>query len=584
MPGDEDGVRRFGEHMLRKEMMRYFVKLLILAGGLTIAEAALADPTAPSTDVPVYAVLSLIGDSLTIVGRMMETGTHLDPNSHKSVAIADPIFDNTAVQAAAKAVRKEFPIAEVAALNSRSKVLFDDQHALFEVSGEVMSMPDAIKAALREQHATKFVLIGKQRDDANFEFANGIFSGRGKLEGLGFFLDGTTGTASVDPVTGKISQSAKGFIAPYAYIQVVLVDFPSCHVQGKRKINGYTLAGSGRAESDHDHPWDALSPAEKARHINQLVERKVAKAVRELVSNKVESNASADPIEVAKAGVIAAKRGTHDEAIGLFNTALDSGELFDNERASVLYNRGGSWADKKDYDRAIADYTEAIRLDPQYATAFNYRGNAWYSKMDYDRAIADYTDAIRLNPQYATAFNSRGNAWSSKKDYDRAIADYTETIRLDPKNAQALNNRGKAQFYQGKFSSAALDFAQFQKINPSTYTALWLYLARVRGGDAGANVELTSNANSIAEKKWPAPVVELYRGIADPVSVTSLTADPDLKTQNGQLCEANFYVGQWHLLHSDIPQARALFIRAQNECPKNFYEYRGAVAELERLK
>ena len=62
-------------------------------------------------------------------------------------------------------------------------------------------------------------------------------------------------------------------------------------------------------------------------------------------------------------------------------------------------NRGIAWCAKQEYDKAIADYTEAIRLDPKDATAYDDRGNAWYAKNEYDKAIADYTEAIRLDPE-----------------------------------------------------------------------------------------------------------------------------------------------------------------------------------------
>ena len=93
---------------------------------------------------------------------------------------------------------------------------------------------------------------------------------------------------------------------------------------------------------------------------------------------------------------------------------------------------------KKEYDKAIADYTEAIRLDPRNAERLRNRGIAWRSKKEYDKAIADYNEAIRLDPEYALAYNHRGMAWSDKKEYDKAIADYNEAIRLDPKYALRL--------------------------------------------------------------------------------------------------------------------------------------------------
>jgi tetratricopeptide (TPR) repeat protein len=51
----------------------------------------------------------------------------------------------------------------------------------------------------------------------------------------------------------------------------------------------------------------------------------------------------------------------------------------------------------------------------------------------HDKAIADYTDAIRRNPSDATAYFNRGLAWQSKQEYDKAIADYNKAIRLNPK-------------------------------------------------------------------------------------------------------------------------------------------------------
>ena len=58
-------------------------------------------------------------------------------------------------------------------------------------------------------------------------------------------------------------------------------------------------------------------------------------------------------------------------------------------------------SDKGDLDQAIADYTQAIALDPKYAVAYNNRGIAYCDKGDLDQAIADYTQAIALDPKYA---------------------------------------------------------------------------------------------------------------------------------------------------------------------------------------
>jgi len=53
---------------------------------------------------------------------------------------------------------------------------------------------------------------------------------------------------------------------------------------------------------------------------------------------------------------------------------------------------------KKEYDGAVADFSEAIKLDPRTANGYVSRGLAYRAKGDYDRAIADQSEALRLNP------------------------------------------------------------------------------------------------------------------------------------------------------------------------------------------
>ncbi len=69
-----------------------------------------------------------------------------------------------------------------------------------------------------------------------------------------------------------------------------------------------------------------------------------------------------------------------------------------------------------------------------------------------------------------------------------------------------------------------------------------------------------------------------------PDTIISLTADPDPKNHKGQLCEANFFLGEWHLLRGKKKQASEFFTKARNDCPKTYYQSTCAVAELGRIK
>ncbi|MNC90265.1 lipoprotein NlpI [compost metagenome] len=75
----------------------------------------------------------------------------------------------------------------------------------------------------------------------------------------------------------------------------------------------------------------------------------------------------------------------------------------------------------------------------------------------------------------------------------------------------------------------------------------------------------------------------LYLGRTDINSVMAAATDRDAKIQREQRCEANFYVAHWHLIRNNRDLAVALLKDAQADCPKDFMEYEGAVAELRRL-
>ncbi len=108
---------------------------------------------------------------------------------------------------------------------------------------------------------------------------------------------------------------------------------------------------------------------------------------------------------------------------------IESGKEPQKNLAVAYYNRGVAYDDKDEPARALADYDQAIKLDPKNASAFYNRGNSYRAKGDHDRAIDDYNEAIGLDPNLAEAFYDRGNAYRDKGDQDRAISDYNEAIR-----------------------------------------------------------------------------------------------------------------------------------------------------------
>jgi len=131
-------------------------------------------------------------------------------------------------------------------------------------------------------------------------------------------------------------------------------------------------------------------------------------------------------------------------------------------RYAALIDQGNTDSNAGAYDKAIASFNEAIRLDPTSTLGFRSRGAAYANKNDYNRAIADFNEAIRLDPKSALALSDRGVAYANKDNYDRAIADFNQAIRLDPKSALAFRNRGdafanKEDYDRPAFSSTGSD-------------------------------------------------------------------------------------------------------------------------------
>jgi tetratricopeptide (TPR) repeat protein len=153
-------------------------------------------------------------------------------------------------------------------------------------------------------------------------------------------------------------------------------------------------------------------------------------------------------------------------------TALIQAGQETTENLAVIYNnRGTAYNSKREYDRAIRDHSEAIRLSPNYAYTYFDRGIDYYDKGDYDRAIQDFNEVIRLNPNFASAHYSRGTAYEGKGDYDRAIQDYNEAIRLNPNDTRAYNNRGLAHERKDDYERAIQDYNEAIRLDPNDTSA-----------------------------------------------------------------------------------------------------------------
>lgn len=118
------------------------------------------------------------------------------------------------------------------------------------------------------------------------------------------------------------------------------------------------------------------------------------------------------------------------------------------------------------YQKAVAHFDEAVRIDPKFVLAYYNRGVALQQLGQERRAIKDYTEVIRLEPYLADAYANRGTAYENLEQYDRAIKDYDEAIRLAPKAAANYANRASSYGKLGRYREAIKDYDQAVRLDP----------------------------------------------------------------------------------------------------------------------
>ena len=132
---------------------------------------------------------------------------------------------------------------------------------------------------------------------------------------------------------------------------------------------------------------------------------------------------------------------------------------------------------KGEYKSAIADYDEAIHLNPDDAYAYYQRGHVNFELQQYELAIEDYSKAIDRKPDdYADFYQARGNANFNLKQYAPAIKDYSEVIRIFPNDINSYYYRGLAKAAQGEYKGAIDDYDEAIRRSPSSR-----YIYRSRG-------------------------------------------------------------------------------------------------------
>lgn len=222
-----------------------------------------------------YAVMSFIGDSLTVVGQEPQTGTHIRKNSEDTLALVGDSMDQMAMQATLQALQQALPGANAVALRAGIPKLYGSQASF--VDGDRANLPGEVLSALRAANVTHLILLTKFRADANMQFVQGG-RGSGKIQGLGFYIDRYTRNG----IQGS-GVYGVGYLAAFAYFELTLIDLDAQQAQRKAQVTRSQVVVRTVDTAGRD-PWDILDAGQKMAALSQLIGAGVDEAVPKILA------------------------------------------------------------------------------------------------------------------------------------------------------------------------------------------------------------------------------------------------------------------------------------------------------------
>lgn len=131
-----------------------------------------------------------------------------------------------------------------------------------------------------------------------------------------------------------------------------------------------------------------------------------------------------------------------------------------------FYYRGLSYKAKREWDKAIADFSTAIWREPESSVALAERGITYRHKGQMDRAFRDFDEMIRLQPNDALGHALRADTLQWTKQGDAALEAAATATRVDPKLALAYDVRGRVHHGRNEFEKADREFGEAERLDP----------------------------------------------------------------------------------------------------------------------
>jgi tetratricopeptide (TPR) repeat protein len=168
-------------------------------------------------------------------------------------------------------------------------------------------------------------------------------------------------------------------------------------------------------------------------------------------------------------------------------TALIEAGAFENRVMARIYNnRGVAHGVLGDRAQAVADFTEAVRLDPGYPEAYSNRGDAHGAVGRYAEALADYKRVTELVPDHPWAYYSRALIYDLMGDWEKSVGEYDQALRLSPDQGFMYALRGSAHQNRGAHERAVADWVRSVELGGTAEATGWQEYLTKRGYFSGA--------------------------------------------------------------------------------------------------
>ena len=270
------------------------------------------------------------------------------------------------------------------------------------------------------------------------------------------------------------------------------------------------------------------------------------------------------------AGIQYYNRGEWQAAIDAFDKALAANDLVPDLQFIAHFDRGQSYARLGRLDAAIEDYSASLQVRPTEVEVLIDRASAYLSSKKPDLATMDIDRVIAARPTLGRAFGVRATIEIRQGQLDKAREDMKMILKLLPDDARRGTVIGIINWEAGEIGNAEDNFSYEADHGPNkTHAWLWYALAETRLGKSVPRRSLPDADLA----KWPGPIINFFLGSASRDAVFDAAAQGETQAVAGQVCEANFYVGEWLLRNHDPAGAKPLISTAAGICPGNFIEW-----------